>query len=71
MNFRAERIAKFVGSNYGTFSSNQFKSAIDESYDREGNLTEEGRVKIKDMFLIIMQKEIAKTYKIPNNVGSG
>ena len=66
--FVTERIYKFVGSNYGTLSSNKFRDAVNSAYDLEGNLTDEGRSKVKDMFLVILQREINKTYKVPNAV---
>ena len=62
-----DRIYKFVGSNYGTLASNKFKSAIDDAYDHQGNMTEEGRTRVKEIFIQILQREISKTYKIPNN----
>ena len=62
-----DRIYKFVGSNYGTLSSNKFKAAVDQAYDHEGNFTEEGRSKVKEIFILILQREISKTYKIPND----
>ena len=63
----AERIFKFVAANYGALSGTKFKNTIDEAYDQEGNLTEEGRVKVKEIFTMILQKEIARTYKVPND----
>ena len=62
-----DRIYKFVGSNYGTVASNKFKSAIDDAYDHQGNMTEEGRTRVKEIFIQILQREISKTYKVPNN----
>ena len=65
--FHLDRIYKFVGSGYGALSSNKFKTAVDAAYDHEGNFTEEGRSKVKEIFIVILQREISKTYKIPNN----
>ena len=62
-----DRIYKFVGSNYGTVASNKFKTAIDDAYDHQGNMTEEGRTRVKEIFIQILQREISKTYKIPNS----
>ena len=61
-------IFKFVASNYGSLSGSKFKTAIEESYDFEGNLTDDGFAKVKEIFNTILIKEIAKTYKVPNNV---
>ena len=63
-----ERIYTFVSSNYGAQSGKKFKDAIEEAYDQNGMLTEAGREKVKEIFIVILQREIAKTYKIPNNV---
>ena len=62
-----DRIYKFVGSNYGTVASNKFKSAVDDAYDHQGAMTEEGRARVKEIFIQILQREISKTYKIPNS----
>ena len=61
---------KFVSANYGALSGNKFKTTMDQSLDDEANLTDEGKAKIKETFIVILQKEIAKTYKIPNNVSA-
>ena len=65
--FNLERIFKFVAANYGALSGTNFKNTISEAYDHEGNLTEEGRAKVKEIFTMILQREIARTYKVPND----
>ena len=56
-----------MAANYGALSGTKFKNAIDEAYDQEGNLTDEGRAKVKEIFTMILQREIARTYKVPND----
>ena len=61
-----DRIYKFIGSNYGTVASTKFRRTIDEAHDTHGMITEEGRLKVKEIFIQILQREINKTYKVPN-----
>lgn len=61
-----DRIYKYLTANYGSLSGTKFKMSIEEQ--EGGGLTSEGRSKLKDIFNQIMQKEIARTYKIPQLV---
>ena len=60
-----ERLQKFVAVNYGSKSSINFKLQMDDAYDEFGKLTENGRSKVKDMLILILQREISRTYKVP------
>jgi hypothetical protein len=63
-----DRVFKFLASNYGSLSGTKFKETMDNSYDNQMNLTEEGIGKLKQIFNTILIKEIARTYKIPSEV---
>ena len=52
-----------MSANYGANSANIFKTNIDSNTDVSGNLTDQGRQKLKEMYLEILQKEIRRTYK--------
>ena len=43
---------------------------METAYDQEAKLTEEGKTRVKEIFMTIMQREIMKAYKIPNDVSS-
>ena len=55
-----ERLQKFVAVNYGSKSSINFKLQMDEAFDEFGKLTENGRSKVKDMLILILQREISR-----------
>ena len=64
----ADRIYKFVASNYGAINGTKFKETLENAYDNEANLTDEGKAKVKEFFITIMQREISRAYKTPNEV---
>ena len=57
------RIRKYLSTNYGAASANNFKNNVDQHLDENGNITDAGRSKIKEIYLEILQKEIRRTYK--------
>ena len=63
MVFILARIRKYLSSNYGANSANNFKHNIESNLDNYGNITDQGRSKIKEMYLEILQKEFRRTYK--------
>ena len=48
--------------------ANKFNAAINASKDSNGNLTESSHKQVKDTFLIILKREILKTYKLASTV---
>ena len=63
------RIRKYLAANYGVNSANVFKSSLDSNIDMNGNLTDVGRQKVRDIYLEILQKEFRRTYKTAYAVG--
>ena len=63
------RIRKYLAANYGVNSANVFKSSLDNNMDMNGNLTDAGRQKVRDIYLEILQKEFRRTYKTAYAVG--
>ena len=57
------RIRKYLSANYGAMSANNFKTNVDNNLDVNGAITDQGRTKIKEMYLEILQKEFRRTYK--------
>ena len=57
-----------MSANYGALSGTKFRQTIDESQDEMGALTDQGKVKVKEIFNQILIKEIVKAYRIPNAV---
>ena len=62
-----DRMYKFIGQNYGGVYSNKFNQYTINARDGEGNLTAKGRAKVYEYILIILQREIAKSYQIARN----
>ena len=52
-----------MAANYGVNSANVFKSSLDNNMDMNGNLTDAGRQKVRDIYQEILQKEFRRTYK--------
>ena len=63
------RIRKYLAANYGVNSANVFKSSLESNMDMNGNLTDVGRQKVRDIYLEILQKEFRRTYKTAYAVG--
>ena len=52
-----------MSTTYGAMSANNFKNNVEKHLDVNGNISDMGRSKIKEIYLEILQKEIRRTYK--------